>query len=298
MIKVGKRQTMLVDHFASVGAYLVPVLVEEEEEKIEILLPNNELEERELQEGEEVEVLIYRDSEDRLIATFRKTEALVGTLAKLEVVDTNPRLGAFLDWGLTKDLLLPVSQQEVRAEIGKRYLVGIYEDSKGRLSATMKIYNFLLPNHDFSKNDTVKGTVYRVNDEIGVFVAVEDRYFGLIPKSECFQAFEVGEELDLRIIRVREDGKLDVSPRVILSEQISKDAEVILQKMRILKDHFRFNDDSSPEDIKDYFSMSKKAFKRAIGQLLKQGLIDKKEDGYFSLKLQQTTCLENLMRKH
>lgn len=284
MIKVGKRQTMLVDHFASVGAYLVPVLVEEEEEKIEILLPNNELEERELQEGEEVEVLIYRDSEDRLIATFRKTEALVGTLAKLEVVDTNPRLGAFLDWGLTKDLLLPVSQQEVRAEIGKRYLVGIYEDSKGRLSATMKIYNFLLPNHDFSKNDTVKGTVYRVNDEIGVFVAVEDRYFGLIPKSECFQAFEVGEELDLRIIRVREDGKLDVSPRVILSEQILKDAEVILQKMRILKDHFRFNDDSSPEDIKDYFSMSKKAFKRAIGQLLKQGLIDKKEDGYFSLK--------------
>lgn len=284
MIKVGKRQTMLVDHFASVGAYLVPVLVEEEEEKIEILLPNNELEERDLQEGEEVEVLIYRDSEDRLIATFRKTEALVGTLAKLEVVDTNPRLGAFLDWGLTKDLLLPVSQQEVRAEIGKRYLVGIYEDSKGRLSATMKIYNFLLPNHDFSKNDTVKGTVYRVNDEIGVFVAVEDRYFGLIPKSECFQAFEVGEELDLRIIRVREDGKLDVSPRVILSEQISKDAEVILQKMRILKDHFRFNDDSSPEDIKDYFSMSKKAFKRAIGQLLKQGLIDKKEDGYFSLK--------------
>lgn len=284
MIKVGKRQTMLVDHFASVGAYLVPVLVEEEEEKIEILLPNNELKERELQEGEEVEVLIYRDSEDRLIATFRKTEALVGTLAKLEVVDTNPRLGAFLDWGLTKDLLLPVSQQEVRAEIGKRYLVGIYEDSKGRLSATMKIYNFLLPNHDFSKNDTVKGTVYRVNDEIGVFVAVEDRYFGLIPKSECFQAFEVGEELDLRIIRVREDGKLDVSPRVILSEQISKDAEVILQKMRILKDHFRFNDDSSPEDIKDYFSMSKKAFKRAIGQLLKQGLIDKKEDGYFSLK--------------
>ena len=259
MIKVGKRQTMLVDHFASVGAYLVPVLVEEEEEKIEILLPNNELEERELQEGEEVEVLIYRDSEDRLIATFRKTEALVGTLAKLEVVDTNPRLGAFLDWGLTKDLLLPVSQQEVRAEIGKRYLVGIYEDSKGRLSATMKIYNFLLPNHDFSKNDTVKGTVYRVNDEIGVFVAVEDRYFGLIPKSECFQAFEVGEELDLRIIRVREDGKLDVSPRVILSEQISKDAEVILQKMRILKDHFRFNDDSSPEDIKDYFSMSKKS---------------------------------------
>ncbi|MDK4479995.1 S1-like domain-containing RNA-binding protein [Fusobacterium necrophorum] len=284
MIKVGKRQSMRVDHFAGVGAYLVSVNIEEEEERIEILLPKNELEERELEEGEEVEVLIYRDSEDRLIATFRKTEALVGTLAKLEVVDSNPRLGAFLDWGLTKDLLLPLSQQEVRAEIGKKYLVGIYEDSKGRLSATMKIYNFLLPSHDFHKNDLVRGTVYRVNDEVGVFVAVEDRYFGLIPKSECFEIFEVGEELDLRVIRVREDGKLDLSPRVILSEQISRDAEVILQKMRILKEHFRFNDNSSPEDIKDYFSMSKKAFKRAIGQLLKQGLIDKKQDGYFSLK--------------
>ncbi|HEY4534153.1 MAG TPA: S1-like domain-containing RNA-binding protein [Fusobacterium sp.] len=284
MIKVGKRQSMVVDHFAGVGAYLVPLNMEEEEERIEILLPKNELEEKELKEGEEVEVLIYRDSEDRLVATFRKTEALVGTLAKLEVVDSNPRLGAFLDWGLTKDLLLPLSQQEIRVEIGKKYLVGIYEDSKGRLSATMKIYNFLLPTHDFMKNDLVKGTVYRMNEDIGVFVAVEDRYFGLIPKSECFQMFEVGEELDLRVIRVREDGKLDLSPRGILSEQISRDAEVILQKMRILKEHFRFTDDSSPEDIKDYFSMSKKAFKRAIGQLLKQDLIDKKQDGYFSLK--------------
>lgn len=283
MIKVGKRQTMIVDHFASVGAYLVP-LEAEEEEKIEILLPKNELEEREVEEGEEVEVLIYRDSEDRLIATFRKTEALVGTLSKLEVVDSNPRLGAFMDWGLNKDLLLPLSQQETRVEIGKRYLVGIYEDSKGRLSATMKIYNFLLPNQDFQKNDLVKGTVYRVNDEIGVFVAVEDRYFGLIPQSECFEQYQVGEELELRIIRVREDGKLDLSPRVILSEQIGKDAEVILQKMRTLKDHFLFDDSSSPEDIKDYFSMSKKAFKRAIGQLLKQGLIEKQENGRFSLK--------------
>lgn len=284
MIKIGKRQSMKVDHFASVGAYLVALEQEEGEEKVEILLPKNELEERELQEGEEVEVFIYRDSEDRLIATFRKTEALVGTLAKLEVVDTNPRLGAFLDWGLNKDLLLPLSQQECRIEIGKKYLVGIYEDSKGRLSATMKIYNFLLPSHEYQKNDSVKGTVYRINEEIGVFVAVEDRYFGLIPQSECFEAYQVGDELDLRIIRIREDGKLDVSPRGILSEQIGKDAEVILQKMRILKEHFLFDDSSSPEDIKDYFSMSKKAFKRAMGKLFKQGFIERTETGKFVLK--------------
>lgn len=282
MIKIGKRQKMRVDHFASVGAYLVPL--EEGEEKIEILLPRNEFEEREILEGEEVEVLIYRDSEDRLIATFRKTEALVGTLAKLEVVDINPRLGAFLDWGLHKDLLLPNAQQEIRVELGKKYLVGIYEDSKGRLSATMKIYNFLLSSQDYEKNEMVRGTVYRVNEDLGVFVAVEDRYFGLIPKSECFQDYQIGEELELRVIRVREDGKLDLSPRVLLSEQMTKDAELILQKMRILKENFLFQDNSSPEDIKDYFSMSKKAFKRAMGQLLKQGFVEKDEKGFFSLK--------------
>lgn len=282
MIKIGKRQRMIVDHFSSVGAYLTPIDTEEEE-KIEILLPKNEYEERNIEEGEEVEALIYRDSEDRLIATFRKTEALVGNLAKLEVVDSNPRLGAFLDWGLSKDLLLPLSQQETTVEIGKHYLVGIYEDRKGRLSATMKIYNFLLPSHEYQKNDFVKGTVYRIHEEIGVFVAVEDRYFGLIPKTECFEDYYIGQELDLRIIRVREDGKLDVSPRVLLSEQMGKDAEVILQKMRILKDRFLFHDKSSPEDIKDYFSMSKKAFKRAMGKLLKEGFVEKLEDGHFVL---------------
>lgn len=113
MIKVGKRQSMRVDHFAGVGAYLVPVNIEEEEERIEILLPKNEFEERELEEGEEVEVLIYRDSEDRLIATFRKTEALVGTLAKLEVVDSNPRLGAF---GLGTDKRFITSIKSARGQ--------------------------------------------------------------------------------------------------------------------------------------------------------------------------------------
>jgi len=227
-----------------------------DDDKDNILLPNNELEGRDLKEGDEVEVLIYRDSEDRLIATFRKTEALVGTLAKLEVVDDNPRLGAFLDWGLNKDLMLPNSQKETKVEIGKKYLVGLYEDSKGRVSATMKIYKFLMPSNDIKKGDIVNATVYRINDEIGTFVAVEDRYFGLIPKSECFEEYSVGDELTLRVTRVREDKKLDLSPRKLLSEA---------------------------EDIKDYFGISKKAFKRAIGSLLKNGLIEKNGD-YFILK--------------
>lgn len=284
MLKIGKRQKMIVDRFTSVGAYLTEVEKEGEEiEDISILLPNNELEERELKEGDEVEVLIYMDSEDRPVATFRKTEALVGTLAKLEVTDVNPKLGAFMDWGLKKELLLPRGQQEIQVEVGKKYLVGIYEDSKGRLSATMKIYKFLLPSTSIKKNDIVSGTVYRIEPNIGVFVAVEDRYFGLIPKIEYFKDYKVGDEIEARVIRVREDGKIDLTPRERAYIQIDEDAELILGKMRLLGDSFGFTDKSSPEEIIDYFNMSKKAFKRAMGNLLKNGKVEKNEKGYYRL---------------
>ncbi|MEE1474829.1 CvfB family protein [Fusobacterium sp.] len=284
MIKIGKRQKMIVDRFTSVGAYLTEVEKEGEElEDISILLPNNELEERELQEGDEVEVLIYMDSEDRPVATFRKTEALVGTLAKLEVTDVNPKLGAFMDWGLKKELLLPRGQQEIPVEVGKKYLVGIYEDSKGRLSATMKIYKFLLPSTSIKKNDIVSGTVYRIEPNIGVFVAVEDRYFGLIPKIEYFKDYKVGDEIEARVIRVREDGKIDLTPRERAYIQSDEDAELILGKMRLLGDSFGFTDKSSPEEIIDYFNMSKKAFKRAMGNLLKNGKVEKNEKGYYRI---------------
>lgn len=284
MIKIGKRQKMIVDRFTSVGAYLTEVEKEGEElEDISILLPNNELEERELQEGDEVEVLIYMDSEDRPVATFRKTEALVGTLAKLEVTDVNPKLGAFMDWGLKKELLLPRGQQEIPVEVGKKYLVGIYEDSKGRLSVTMKIYKFLLPSTSIKKNDIVSGTVYRIEPNIGVFVAVEDRYFGLIPKIEYFKDYKVGDEIEARVIRVREDGKIDLTPRERAYIQIDEDAELILGKMRLLGDSFGFTDKSSPEEIIDYFNMSKKAFKRAMGNLLKNGKVEKNEKGYYRI---------------
>lgn len=277
MIKIGKRQKLKIVNFSKVGAYLDGGT---EDSQDNILLPNNELEGKDLREGDEVEVLIYKDSEDRLTATFRVTEALVGTIAKLEVVDINEKLGAFLNWGLMKDVLLPIGQQNCEVEIGKRYLVGLYEDSKGRVSATMKIYNFLLPCKDYEKNDSVSGTVYNINDEIGVFVAVDDRYFGLIPNSECFKEYQVGDDFSGRVMRVREDGKLDLSPRAVISEQMDEDSKFILEKMVLLKDNFKFNDSSSPEEIKDFFDMSKKAFKRAIGSLLKKELIEKTEKGF------------------
>ncbi|MGL4652258.1 MAG: CvfB family protein [Cetobacterium sp.] len=281
MVRVGKRQTLRINNFSSKGAHLDAGTGDANDN---ILLPNNELEGKVLDIGDEIDVMIYRDSEDRLIATFRKTALTVGTIGKLYVADVNEKLGAFLDWGLKKELLLPHAQMDGDVKPGDEVLVGIYEDSKGRLSATMKIYSFLMPNKDYKKNDFVEGTVYRINPEIGVFVAVDNRYFGLIPNSECFKKFSIGEEIQARVIRVREDGKLDLAMRELAFVQMDKDAEAIMGKMKILKSHFRFNDDSSPEAIKEYFGISKKAFKRAMGRLLKEGKIEKTEEGYFRLK--------------
>lgn len=281
MIKVGKRQSMKINNFSSKGAHLDAGT---DDFKDNILLPNNEIEGKELEVGDELDVLIYRDSEDRLTATLRKTALTVGTIGKLYVTDVNEKLGAFLDWGLKKELLLPYAQMVGDVKSGDEVLVGIYEDSKGRLSATMKIYSFLMPNKDYSKNDFVVGTVYRINPEIGVFVAVDNRYFGLIPNSECFKKFNIGDEIEARVIRVREDGKLDLALRELAFVQMDKDGEAIISKMKILKSHFRFNDNSSPESIKEYFGISKKAFKRAMGRLLKDEKIEKTEEGYFKLK--------------
>lgn len=281
MVKVGKRQKMIINNFSSKGAYLDAGTGDS---KDNILLPNNEIEGKSFDIGDELDVLIYRDSEDRLVATLRKTELTVGTLGRLRVVDLNKKLGYFLDWGLKKELLLPFSQVVGDISIGDEVLVGIYEDRKGRLSATMKIYNYLMGSKDYKKNDFVQGTVYNINDDIGVFVAVDDRYFGLIPKSECFKEFSIGESIEARVIRVRDDGKLDLAVRDILSVQLEKDADMIYSKMKILKSHFRFNDNTDPEVIKEYLGISKKAFKRGIGRLLKMEKIEKNENGYFIIK--------------
>lgn len=278
MIKIGKRQKLKVSNYTPIGLYLD---AETEDEKDNILLPKNEFEllEKKPEIGEELDVFIYRDSEDRLISTLRTTYATVGTLAKLEATDVTP-IGAFLDWGLKKDILLPKGQEICKIEMGKKYLVGLYEDKKGRVSATMKIYNFLLPCKDYQKNDIVRGTVYSIDEEIGVFVAVDERYFGMMPNNEFFKEFQIGEEISARVIRVREDGKLDLAPRQLAYQQMNEDENIILEKMKVLKDAFHFNDKSSPEEIYDYFGISKKAFKRAMGGLLKNNLVEKTEKGF------------------
>lgn len=277
MIKVGKRQDLKVNNIAKIGVYLDAETGETEDN---ILLPNNEIEGMDIQEGDVLNVLIYSDSDDRPIATLKETPVTAGRVTKLEVIDIN-ELGAFMDWGLVKDILLPLKQQECKVEIGKKYLVGIYEDSKGRPTATMRIYKFLAPSNVHEKNDLIKGTVYRIVPEIGVFVAVEDRYFGLIPSVEAkYSDYKIGEEIEARITRVREDKKLDLSPKQLAYIQMEDDAKLILQKIKLNHGKINIGDKSSPEEIQKVFKISKKSFKRAVGGLLKKGLIEKDGTGY------------------
>ncbi len=231
-----------------------------------------------MHEGDYLDVFIYRDSEDRLIATTRKTLAVVGDLAYLKVT-AKTKIGAFLDFGLERGLFLPFSEQKFPLEIGQAYLVYVYVDKSGRLSCTTDIYKHLSSNGPYHKDDKVVGTIYSVNKELGVFVAVDNKYFGLIPPNEYFAELKHGTVVEARVIRVREDGKLDLSTRQLSYQQIDIDAETLLSAMEANQGVLSLTESASPEAIEHTFHMSKAAFKRAVGGLLKSKRIIKHEDG-------------------
>ena len=220
-------------------------------------------------EGDELEVFLYRDSSDRLIATTREPKLVLGELAVLNVAATG-KIGAFLDWGLEKDLFLPFKQQTRRLHPGDEVLVSLYIDKSDRLCATMKVYHFLKTNSPYVVGDTVKGRIYEISGNFGVFVAVDDRYSGLIPKREAQADYHVGQELECRVTEVKEDGKLSLSARGKAYEQIAIDAESVLSVIEEFAGVLPFDDKASPEVIQREFGLSKAAFKRAVGHLMKE----------------------------
>ena len=272
MVQIGKFQTLPVSRLVPFGAYLATDTPGEE-----ILLPNNQLP-PDVKVGDALEVFIYRDSEDRLIATQKKPFAQVGDIAALKVVETT-EVGAFLDWGLEKDLFLPYREQKYRIHAGKRCVVAVYLDKKDRLCATMDIEDRLRADSPYQKDDIVQGSVYAVKEDFGAFVAVENLYAGFIPKNEYFAPIHIGDQLELRVVMVRDDGRLTVSPRQLAYKQIDDDAEVILATLRQNDGKLPLNDDSHPGAIQRYLHVSKKAFKRAVGRLMKARLIEQTEWG-------------------
>lgn len=263
-MKLGEKQVLTVVKIVDFGVYLGS-----DEERV--LLPKKQVPEG-IDVGDPVEVFLYKDSSDRMIATTKEPKITVGKLAVLEVADVG-RIGAFLDWGLEKELLLPFKEQTVKVEKGDRCLVSLYVDKSGRLCATMKVYPMLRTDSPYKKDDMVRGTVYGISREFGVFVAVDNLYSALIPRREVYGRMYIGQQVEARVAEVKPDGKLDLSVRGKIPEQMDADARQIMEQIRKNGGFLPFTDKAEPERIKAEFGMSKAAFKRAVGRLLKQGRI-------------------------
>jgi predicted RNA-binding protein (virulence factor B family) len=275
MIKLGEMQELVIAKKVEFGVYLVSPDDVRGEDKI--LLPQKQVPE-EAQAGDKITVFVYRDSSDRKIATTKRPRIVMGEIAYLKVAEMS-RIGAFMNWGLEKDLFLPFKEQVGEIKLNGEYLVGLYIDKSDRLCATMNLFNVLRTDSPYKVNDMVKGTVFSLKRGLGAMVAVEGKYLGLIHEGEILKPMRPGDEVELRVSNVKEDGKLDLSLKDAPRLQIDKDGEKVLSVLMKNKGLLKLNDESSPEAIYETLNMSKGSFKKAIGRLMKKGLIDITREG-------------------
>lgn len=266
--KLGRNVTLEIVKTTDFGVYLGT-----KEDKV--LLPARQVPEG-AGIGDAVDVFLYRDSKDRIIATTHEPKIRMGEVKALKVKDTGA-IGAFLDWGLEKDLFLPFKQQTARVKPGDECLVGLYTDKSGRLCATMKVYDRLEKNSPYKKDDRVQGIIYEKSLNFGLFVAVDDRYCALIPRREASGRYKVGDRISARVTDVKPDGKLDLSVREKAFIQMDADAQAVMDKLLENGGELPFTDKADPELIRAQFGFGKNAFKRAVGRLLKEGKIEIRE---------------------
>ena len=284
MFNLAQKHTLYVEKLVEFGAYLVPEELKDKKVPAaneHVLLPKKQVPEG-AKRGDAIEVFIYLDSSDRLIATTAVPKLTLGQVGRLTVKETT-KIGAFLDWGLEKDLLLPFKEQTKRVETGDEVLVGVYLDKSGRICSTMNVYPYLATTDKYKKNDRVTGTVYQTSDNFGVFVAIDDLYQGLIPKREVYGKYEIGSTIEARVINVRDDGKIDLSIREKSRIQAEADSQKILELIKSYDGVLPFTEKASPEVITRETGMSKNEFKKAIGHLYKNRLIEITFDGKIKL---------------
>lgn len=279
MLMLGRKQVLTVVKTVDFGIYLAEK--EDREAKEKVLLPAKQVPAG-TKEGDSLEVFLYKDSQDRMIATTREPRLQVGETGVLKVVQVT-KIGAFLDWGLEKDLLLPYHEQTARVHEGEECLVALYVDKSSRLCATMKVYPYLSTRTPYVTGDQVKGRVYEISERFGIFIAVDDKYSALLPAREAAGKYRPGTILDLRVTEVKEDGKMNVSDKKKAYQQMKDDGEMVLEVLEEFAGILPFDDKASPEVIKREFGLSKNAFKRAVGGLLKEGKIEIK-DGHIYTK--------------
>ena len=273
-IELGKFQELIVVKQTDFGVFLnTPTGAEQDK----ILLPKAHVPQG-TQLKDVLNVFVYKDSEDRPIATTLEPDITLGGVARLYVKEVTP-IGAFLEWGLSKDLFLPFKEQLGHIRPNKEYLVSLYIDKSDRLCATMKIGKLLSTEHNFKVNDWVHATVYNINPDHGAFVAVEDQFLGRIPKREIHNKISIGEQLRLRVTKVADDGKLSLSPHEKAYLQIDRDAKLVMETIESYDGRLPFNDKARPATIERELGLSKAAFKRAVGRLLKDGMITITDNG-------------------
>lgn len=270
----GKKQTLVMIKRVEFGIYLAETMKDAENK---VLLPKKQVP-ADMEVGDPIDVFLYKDSNDRPIATVKEPKLTLGQTARLRVISVG-KVGAFLDWGLEKDLFLPYREQTTQVKAGDEVIAALYLDKSERLCATMKVYPYLQKESPYQKDDVVTGMVYEISHNFGAFVAVDDKYSALIPKKELYGELHVLQQISARVTGVKEDGKLDLGIRQKAHLQMSEDADKVLSLLREKKGFLPLHDKSSPEQIRETIGMSKNEFKRAIGHLYKEHLITLESDG-------------------
>ncbi|MBU3091862.1 DNA-binding protein [Clostridium sp. CF011] len=275
MIKIGEFNNLKVARRAEFGYYLG---AETENTSDDILLPMKSTLGRALNIDDEVEAFVYRDSSDRLISTLKKPLAKVGDLAYLKVIDMTA-IGSFVEIGLERDVLVPFKEENYKLETGKKYLFYIYLDKTGRIAATTFIDKYLYDTDSYDIDEEVEGTVYGIQTNGTVMIAIDDIYRAVILRNENYMSVIPGDRLSVRVKKYYEDGKMDVTARKPRLEERDVVEEQIIEYLDKSDGFMPYNDKSSPDDIKKVFKTSKNAFKRALGGLMKNGLIHQDEEG-------------------
>ena len=268
-MKLGEYQELIYIKKVEFGIYLA----ESETAEERVLLPAKQVP-ADAKRGDKINVFLYKDSKDRLIATTNEPKLTLGSFGVLTVKEIG-KIGAFLDWGLEKDLFLPFKEMTQKVQPEDEVLVTLYIDKSKRLCASMKgIYNLLSKESPYKKDDMVTGRIYEFSDNFGVFVAVDDKYSARIPNHEDHSYLRIGDIIDAKVVGVKPDGKLDLTLREKAYIQMDADAEKILELLDSYAGVLPFTEKAIPEVIKRESGLSKNAFKRAVGHLYKQRIVD------------------------
>lgn len=273
MLRIGEYNLLKVDREKDFGFYLC-----DKEGREDVLLPKSLAEGKDVKVGDELNLFIYRDSKDRPIATFKTPLATAYDVAYLKVVHQG-EFGAFIDFGLDRDIFVPLKEQRYKLHTGKKYLFYIYVDKTNRLAATTEVEPYIEVGEGYTVGDEVTAMVYSKTPSGTLNVAIDGKYKGLVLPNEYYEEVHPGHEMKLRVKIIYEDGVIGLTPRKTRLNERDELQEKIVQYMRKNGGFMELNDKSSPEDIRDIFGTSKNYFKMALGGLMKQGKLAQDKEG-------------------